>query len=200
MKYDFVLTTAQQRLVEENLDLAERILRQHIHANHYIGSFEREDLLQEGCLALCKAAASYLPGKCQFRTYAYTVVRNHLYDYCLAIQSASRRLPTISMEELPGASPLCLCEAQNVEMRLAELEMFRLTARFKQKYEGVIRLGIEALEWQMRGYSSVDTARLYGTSPNYIRACKSRAAKKLRKEQDIRQYYIDTLGRAPQSA
>ena len=36
---------------------------------------------QEGCVALCHAAASYHGGT-SFKTYAITVIRNHLIDCC----------------------------------------------------------------------------------------------------------------------
>lgn len=48
--------------------------------------------------------------------------------------------------------------------------------------KGVARLGIEALELKVKGYSGADIAQLYQTKPNHIGAWISRAAEKLRKD------------------
>lgn len=57
------------------------------------------------------------------------------------------------------------------------------------RYHGTARLGIEALELRVRGYSCADIAKLYQKKPNYIGACISRAAEKLRRERIVREFY-----------
>ena len=49
--------------------------------------------------------------------------------------------------------------------------------------------GIEALELRVRGYSCADIAKLYQKKPNYIGACISRAAEKLRRERIVQEFY-----------
>ena len=68
-----------------------------------------------------------------------------------------------------------------------------LLDRCKKAYSGVARLGIEALEWKINGYSSADIARLYGVKPNHVGAWISRAAKKLRKDAAIRDFFPDMV-------
>lgn len=52
----------------------------------------------------------------------------------------------------------------------------------KRTYSGVAKLGVEALELKIAGYSGTDIAKLYGVQPNHVGAWISRAAKKLKKD------------------
>jgi len=52
----------------------------------------------------------------------------------------------------------------------------------KRTYSGVAKLGVEALELKIAGYSGTDTAKLYGVQPNHVGAWISRAAQKLKKD------------------
>jgi len=52
----YILTPDQQKLVEENLDLADILLRTKIHPNDTIRGMEFEELYQCGCLALYSIA------------------------------------------------------------------------------------------------------------------------------------------------
>lgn len=52
----------------------------------------------------------------------------------------------------------------------------------KRTYSGVARLGVEALELKIAGYSGSDIAQLYGVKPNHVGAWISRAAAKLKKD------------------
>ena len=65
-----------------------------------------------------------------------------------------------------------------------------LLSHFRNRYHGTARLGIEAMELRVRGYSCADIAKLYQKKPNYIGACISRAAEKLRRERLVREFYI----------
>ena len=77
------LTKAQQELVSQNLPVVHWVICDYIHVNPTICGLEYSDLFQEGCLWLCKAAATYKDdGRAQFSTYAKTVVKNGLLSYC----------------------------------------------------------------------------------------------------------------------
>ena len=76
------LTKAQQELVAQNLPVVHWVICDYIHVNPTICGLEYSDLFQEGCLWLCKAAATYKDdGRAQFSTYAKTVVKNGLLSY-----------------------------------------------------------------------------------------------------------------------
>ena len=92
MKYDFVLTSEQQALVEQNMDLVSRIISRHIRINEGVCGLGYDDLSQEGALALCRAAATYNGTSAQFSTYAAAVIRNHLLDCCKAVNTQQKHL------------------------------------------------------------------------------------------------------------
>ena len=57
---------------------------------------EYDDLYQEGCIALWRAAETFDEDQgVQFHSYAISVIRNHLLDYCRKIRSA----PAVSLED-----------------------------------------------------------------------------------------------------
>ena len=80
------LTKQQQELVAQNLPVVHWVICDYIHVNPTICGLEYSDLFQEGCVWLCKAAATYKDdGRAQFATYAKTVVKNGLLSYCRTI-------------------------------------------------------------------------------------------------------------------
>ena len=189
MKHDFILTSEQQSLAEEHMWLVDRVIRFAIQPNEYVCGLGREDLHQEGCVALCRAATTFQPGAYQFTTYAFPVIRNYLYDYCRDIQSSRRHIPTISLECFSSDLPLETDWEEAVGQRLSEAALLEALHRFRHKYSGTARLGIEALEHKMRGYTTEEIAQCYHVKPNYIRACIARSAKKLRKERELYDIY-----------
>ena len=74
-----VLTAEQQLLVENSLEFVHWTIARLVPKSNC--HMEYDDLFQEGCVALCHAAASYHGGT-SFKTYAITVIRNHLIDCC----------------------------------------------------------------------------------------------------------------------
>ena len=145
------LTKQQQELVAQNLPVVHWVICDYIHVNPTICGLEYSDLFQEGCVWLCKAAATYKDdGRAQFTTYAKTVVKNGLLSYCRTICNL--------METLS------LLEASN------------------QDYDGVARLGIEALALKLQGMRVTDIAELYQVPPSHVGAWISRSVAKLRSD------------------
>ena len=62
------LTHEQQRLVEENMGLVGKVIKDKVHGLDQLKYFTYEDLYQIGCIGLCKAASSD-KGGC-FSTFA----------------------------------------------------------------------------------------------------------------------------------
>ena len=67
----------------------------------------------------------------------------------------------------------------------SEIDALALLASVKKNYHGIVRLGIEALEWKIKGLSGRDIADLYGVQPNTVGAWISRAAVKLREDERV---------------
>lgn len=187
MKYDFILTSEQQALVEQNMELISRIISRHIRTNEGVCGLGYDDLSQEGALALCRAAATYNGISAQFRTYAVAVIRNHLLDCCKAVNTQQKHLCSLPVgsgfadDEHPPSIPEPSVE-DKTDSLIDQIDTAALLARCKKEYSGVAQLGIEALELKIRGYSGADIARLYHTEPNHVGAWISRAKAKLKKD------------------
>ena len=70
----------REELFEQNQKLVPHIICHELRLNEK--EFDYEDLMQEGYLALYKAASKFQEGRgTTFATYAYTCVRNSLLDY-----------------------------------------------------------------------------------------------------------------------
>ncbi len=118
---------------------------------------------------------------------AKTVIRNHLLNCCKSINTRQRNLPAVSLDvdytaddgPPPFAEPYT---PDGVDELLGRMDTADLLADCKRRYTGVARLGVEAMEWKVKGLSGADIARLYGAKPNQVGAWISRAAQKIRKD------------------
>lgn len=187
MKCDFTLTRRQQAMVEDNLLVIEKVIARYINANEDVCGLGRDDLYQEGAIALCRAASTYDGTSAKFSTYATTVICNHLYNHCKAVNTGQRNLPSVSldMDSLDDDRPPPFPEPSvpdTADALIGALDAAALLANCKRRYNGVARLGVEALELQIKGLSGADIARLYGAKPNQVGAWISRAAQKMRRD------------------
>ena len=167
-------------LVEKHLNCVHWVIGHYIAVNEGVCGLGYDDLYQEGCMALCRAAASYNPQNgAQFHSYAISVIRNYLIDYCRHIQTQRSYAQVVSLEELREDSSREPSVSYDDTNRLyAE----QLLAYGKRTYNGTARLGIEALELKIQGYSGTEIAKFYGVKPNLVGAWISRAAAKLKKD------------------
>ena len=189
MNVKFTLNDLQRQRVEDHLALVEQVLRRSIKTNETVDGMGYDDLYQEGCIALCRAAVSYREEMGAFPAYARTVIRNYLLDRCREIQSARKNLPLLSLDafaEMGAPEPVSPFHTEDL---ISDVSSDALLSHFRNRYHGTARLGIEALELRVRGYSCADIAKLYQKKPNYIGACISRAAGKLRRERIVREFY-----------
>ena len=92
------LTHQQRELAERHVPMVREIVRKYIRRNESILGLGFDDLCQEGCVALCRAAVSYDPVRGDFEPFAARVIRNHLIDYCRAILSNHRNHPIVSLD------------------------------------------------------------------------------------------------------
>lgn len=188
------LDDAQRLLVENNLFVVQQAIRMEIIVNESVYGFEYDDLFQEGCIWLCKAAVSYRPEKeAQFTTFARKVVANGLKTYCRLMCSKQKRLLTIPSCSDSEENTLAMDQFANNESWddiIANLDAMALLTTLKHQYTGTIRLGIEAIEWKVKGYSGVEIASMYGVKPNLVGAWISRAAKILSQNSTFTQWRV----------
>lgn len=187
MKYDFTLTSEQQALADANLSVVGKAINLFIHPDEEIEGLGLDDLYQEGAIALCRAAATYDGKSAQFSTYATTVIRNHLYNCCKKANTRQRKLPSVSLDidHSDEDQPPPFLEPSvpdGIDDLLGQMDTAALLADCKRRYSGVARLGVEALELQIKGLSGASIARLYNAKPNQVGAWISRAKAKMRKD------------------
>lgn len=200
MSMEFTLNDLQRRRVEEHLALVEQVLRRSIKTNETVDGMGHDDLYQEGCIALCRASVSYREEMGAFPAYARTVIRNYLLDRCREIQSARKNLPLLSLDafaEMGAPEPVSPFHTEDL---ISDVSSDALLSHFRNRYHGTARLGIEAMDLRVKGYSCADIAKLYQKKPNYIGACISRAAEKLRRERIVREFYTACTGQDIKSA
>ena len=181
MKYDFVLTSAQQVLVEEHLSVIDTVLGLFINTDETVCGLGYWDLYQEGAVALCRAASTHNGTSASFSTYAKTVIRNHLLNCCSSVNTRQRILPSVSLDRDSSdeAGPPQFAEPSTpdgVDELLGRMAASDLLVDCKRRYTGVAKLGVEALELKIKGSTGADTAQMYHTTPNNIGAWISRAA------------------------
>ncbi len=181
------LTDSQRELVEHYLSVVDWVIMDHIKVNPQVCGLDYGDVYQEGCLHLCRAAASYTGPVEKFGAYARKVVRNGLISYCRQICRHEPVLPLLEecqsgdRPEPEGSSHL---EQEILDLLIRE-DLFRALHKAHRHSSGVVRLGIEALELKAKGMSGREIAELYGVKPNHVGAWISRAASRLRRDRDF---------------
>lgn len=183
-----LLTDYQRELIDAHLDVVKWTVHCHITVNENIYGFSRDDLYQEGYIWLCRAARTYDDTKSQFRTYAQTVVKNGLVDYCRRMCAVQKR--QVYLQDTGGASDEehslwfeQLAAPDEIEPYLSRRATLDALETAKHKMSGVARLGVEALELKIKGYSGAEIAKMYGVKANHVGAWISRAAQKLRQNE-----------------
>lgn len=199
MKLNQALTDEQRSLVEQEYPIIRWTVRRYFDCHENIVGLSFDDLCQEGAIALCKAAVTYRNGPIKFRTYAVTVIRNHLLDHCRRILNVERNLPTLPLEQtgeddIGVAAEVFLTSPDDIEDTcLTGICMRDFFLRRKQSYPGVAKLGVEALELKvLDGYSTTELASLYDAKLNLVGAWISKATQRIR--EDITVSELSSLG------
>ena len=104
-----------------------------------------------------------------------------------ALQHSFAMPPTCSLDLSfqEDRAPLVLeseLTQDDTEAWVSTILMAQLLEHGKRHYKGVARLGIEAMELKIKGYSGADIARLYHTKSNHVGAWIARAVEKLRQD------------------
>lgn len=178
-----IMTEQECALVEAHMALVETVIQRHITVRPDVPGLEHDDLFQVGSLALCRAAQQY-DGRCQFSTFAYTVIKNALLDHCRSIMGKASRTVALSRPDEEDNNSLLnrMADRQSVTETAEAHELLRILAKAGKQYRGVARKGVQALEMQVYGYTTREIAAMYGVRSNVVAAWVSRARKMLKKE------------------
>ena len=79
---------------------------------------------------------------------------------------------------------------------IAETDAIQLLHRMKRQYSGTVRLGIEAIELKVQGYSGAEIAVMYGVKPNLVGAWISRAKSRLKQNDAFKDYFRGSVEKA----
>lgn len=187
MKKVNFLNESQQKMVSTHLYVVSRAIHKFIIVNETIYGFEYDDLYQEGCIWLCKAAVSFqLDKNVKFENYAEKVVANGLRTYCRLMCAKQKRIYSVPVYSEPDSEQFALDQIpseDNLDDMFSMQDTLLLLNSFKHQYSGTTRLGIEAIEWKVKGYTGAEIAKMYGVKPNLVGAWISRATSKLRQNE-----------------
>ena len=194
------LTDGQRKLAEENLQVVSRAIHRHIIVSENVFGFEYDDLYQEGCIWLCKAAATFQADKgIPFPHYAEKVVANGLRTYCRLMCGKQQRCCTLPLHAEPDDNLFSLEQIPVSDYQddiIAETDAIQLLHRMKRQYSGTVRLGIEAIELKVQGYSGAEIAVMYGVKPNLVGAWISRAKSRLKQNDAFKDYFRGSVEKA----
>lgn len=180
-------TDIERKLTEDHLSIVAKVIQTLTCGCRYVSYDERQDLLQIGNLALCKAAMNY-DGNRPFETYAKVVIRNAIYDYWRSLQK--ERTYTCSMDaiadnETDTSYQQLLADTSSLQ-NLEQEHNLRSIYEYLQTLQNVncttIKKGIQALLLQQNGYTSQEISKHYGVPASHVRAWKSKARKYLQQD------------------
>ena len=110
-------------------------------------------------------------------------------DYCRLQRSKERRcFPVSEIFDTEADSRRAMASGiRSFQEQLAEVDALSLLESAKRQYDGVARLGIEAMQLKFIGLSNTDIAAHYGIKANYLGAAVHRAAERLKSNKEFLQ-------------
>lgn len=178
------MTAAERLLAETHMDLVPKVVG-FLTKVYPLEDDERQELCQMGYLALCRAALS-CTDETTFRSYAYTAVRNAIYDQWRQDRKDKAHV-TLTLDAPEATDTPLFPEAATdfPDKELWETEVLDYLERLKATKSGILRKGIESLCFQLEGYTMVELAHHYQAPANHVRAWKSKARKLLRNDETL---------------
>lgn len=176
------MTDQERLLVETHLYLVDKIIQYNITICESVQGLGCDDLYQIGCEALCHAAQSYKPERnASFATFAKAVIYHHLISHCrkvVKIQDPLEYLDAPSEED--GSLTLADTLPGKSHNAYSELETCMIFDEALNRYHGICRKGLYALQLKNQGHTNDEIANYFGTKQNHITAWIAKAVKKAR--------------------
>ena len=185
------MTDFENKLIMDHLDLVDVIIRTRFSFRSTNVLMSYEDLQAVGREALCRAAVCFRPELDRFATFADRCIYHAIVDHCKHENLRYRVAASDSDEETEDE---IIEEATSCQMddddRLGSIVVEQVLAEIKEKYSGVARRGVEAIELKLLGFSTAEIAKKYGTNIKNVNAWIARAKSKLQKEEQILQLLL----------
>jgi RNA polymerase sporulation-specific sigma factor len=157
----------EENLIIENLKYVYYVL----HKEFPWLAFD-EDVYQEGCVGLIKAARTFNSDKSQFSTHAYLAIKHAILIHIRKL-TAQKRTPehaNISLNDIP-------VDIGNEDKAFHQLECEIVLNDLLQKCNKKERLVIER---RLLGYTQKEIAKMLGTWQSYVNRIEKSAIRKMR--------------------
>ena len=154
------MTDIERKLTEDHLSIVAKVIQTLTCGCRYVSYDERQDLLQIGNLALCKAAMNYDGNR-----------------PCSMDAIADNETDTSYQQLLADTSSL-----QNLEQEHNLRSIYEYLQTLQNVNCTTIKKGIQALLLQQNGYTSQEISKHYGVPASHVRAWKSKARKYLQQD------------------
>lgn len=180
------LTEYQRKLVEENLEIVDWVIKYRIKVNGNVLQ-THEDFFAIGCEAVCRAALVYNPDVGPFSPLGSRYVFNAIIDHCRKQNIRSQFYADMTDEN--GDNSFFINSTvipENIDEMLYLQEVKEAFVKCKGRYSGVARRGMEAMELKSLGYTTHEIAQRYETSVNSVNAWISRARSYLMSDPEFR--------------
>lgn len=172
------LTAEQQKKVEQNIRLIQKVINDKVHGPYQLGIYTYDDLFQIGCIGLCKAAATDKGGT--FSTYAYRLIWNEICD--ALIYSTRRQATELSSDILPLIAEEPTVTVEDIAM---QMDVQAALESAKRDASPCVLKGIDAMIRMAEGHSSKEIGVELGVSANLVCAWVSKARKYLKSWPEI---------------
>ena len=174
------LTERQQRIVEANMGLVGRVIKDKVHGLGQEGAFTYDDLFQIGCIGLCKAAATD-KGGC-FSTYAYRLIWNEICDALVKTTRINQN------ETVMEANDILRGVQEHMPDPLEACELKQILESARRSADGVTAKGVQCLMLSAQGYTSNDLANIFNANASAVRMWMTKARRYLRDFPELATY------------
>lgn len=146
------MTDYQNELVMEHLDLVNWVIRTRISVpNRPLLTYD--DFYAIGCEAICRAALKYQADSGEFAPFACRYIYNAIIDHCRAMNYRLQRSVDAGFEEGEVLFDLLAHTTVDFEAEVTDDSAMAALRACKEKYQGVARKGVEAIELKLQGYT-----------------------------------------------
>ena len=170
------MTQEQQKIVEENMGLVGKVIKDKVRQLGQPGVPSYDDLFQTGCIGLIKAAMTDKGGT--FSTYAYRLIWNEICDELV-------RNTRLVLNEQPADT---IEISKQVQDPLETHDLRHTLQQAKEQARGGAARGIECLELMVQGYNSQEIGDIVGADAGTVRMWITRARKYLKGLPELQQY------------
>ena len=174
------LTPEQMQIVEDNMGLVGKVIKDKVRGIGQPGIPEYNDLFQTGCIGLIKAVATD-KGGC-LSTYAYRLIWNEIRDELV------RNTRLVLNEQSADTTEILSQTSEQAPDPLEKLDLRDILLQAKKQARGGTARGIECLELTVLGYSSQEIGTIIGAEPGAVRMWMTRARKYLKRIPELQQY------------